>query len=224
MATLEELKLADNTILIFASDNGGQKRDHSSAGKNLHLRSEAQGVAEKSKTAKTIALEKFGHRTNGDLQGYKGGNHEGSFRVPFIVRWPGKIAKGSESDQVFSLTDMLATTAGLLDQELPKSAGGDSFDFSPVMLGKKVTGPIRKTLISQTGNGLLAFREGDWKLRFIKVRKSKGKKVNLLKAPLELFNLNDDPHEKTDLAEKHPKRVTQMRNHLLSLLKRGRTR
>ena len=136
MATLEELELADNTILIFASDNGGARKDHSSAGKNLDLRNDSDDVAGKSKTAKTVAREKFGHRTNGDLQGYKGSNYEGGFRVPFIVRWPGKIAAGAESNQVTTLADMLATTAGLLGKNIPESAGVDSFDLSPVLLGK----------------------------------------------------------------------------------------
>ncbi len=223
-AALEELELADNTILIFTSDNGGQKKDFHTAGKNLDLRSEAHDVAKKSKTAKTDALEKFGHRTNGDFRGYKASNFEGGFRVPFIVRWPGKVAKGAESDQVITLTDMLATTAGLLGQKLPESAGGDSFDLSPVMLGKSVDGPIRKTTILQTGRGLLAFRQGDWKLRFKKAPKWTGKKATFPDTSCELYNLADDPYEKTDLAESQPERVAEMQELLFDIIERGRTR
>jgi len=221
MATLEELNLADNTILVFASDNGGQERDHHTAGKNLNLKDTSQQVAEKSKTAKTDAKEKFGHRTNGDLSGYKSSNFEGGFRVPFIVRWPGKVAKNSESKQVFVLTDILATTAGLLEKDLPKSAGGDSFDFSSVLLGENVTKPIRTTSIFQTPNGLFAFRQVDWKLRYVPDSKTKGKAVNLLKVPVELYNLAEDPYEKNDVASLHPKRVTDMRELLVAQLERG---
>ena len=224
MAALEELDLAGNTILIFSSDNGGQQGDHSSAGKNLDLRSEAHDVAKKSRTAKDVAREEFGHRPNGDFRGYKGSNFEGGFRVPFIVRWPGRVAEGAESDQIITLTDMLATTAGLLGQEVPESAGVDSLDFSPVMLGERVNGPIRTTTILQTGKGLLAFRQGDWKLRFTKVPKWTGKTIKFPETFFELYNLADDPHEKTDLAKNKPERVAEMQELLFDLIKRGRTR
>ena len=224
MGTLEELDLTDNTILIFASDNGGQQNDHHSAGKNLDLKSDSHDVAEKSKTAKTVAREKFGHRTNGDFQGYKGSNFEGGFRVPLIVRWPGKIAPGTESEQVITLADTLATTAGLLGQSLPESAGGDSFDFTPVLLGKRVEGPIRESTILQTGKGLLAFRYGNWKLRFTKKPKWRGEDVELPKASHELYNLADDPAEKIDLSQTHRERAKEMKMLLLDLLKKGRSR
>ena len=109
-------------------------------------------------------------------------------------------------------------------QKLPKSAGGDSFDFSPVILGKKVAGPIRTTTIMQTGNGLLALRQGDWKLLFVKNKKTKGKKINLLKAPVELYNLIDDPYEEKNLAKKDPKRATDMRKLLVALLEKGHSK
>jgi arylsulfatase A-like enzyme len=223
MATLEELGLTDNTLLIFSSDNGGQRNDHSSAGKNLDLRSESHDVARKSKTAKTDAREIFGHRTNGDLNGYKGSNFEGGFRVPLIVRWPGKVAKGSESDHVIVLADMLATTAGLLGQELPESAGGDSFDFSPVLLGKSVGGPIRRSTILQTGRGLLAFRYDHWKLRLTENPVWHGQEVELPKTAYELYNLEDDPAEMNDLTKKHPEQAREMQKLLLDLLTKGRS-
>jgi len=224
MTTLEELGLTDNTILIFSSDNGGASGDLDSAGKNLSLRSESHDVAEKSKTAKNDARNKYGHLTNGDFRGYKASNFEGGFRVPFIVRWPGEVAAGAKSDQVISLADMLATTAGFLYKDLPESAGGDSFDLSSVILGKNVEGPVRTTTILQTGKGLLAFREGDWKLRFTENPKWTGNKMIFPDAPFELYNLADDPNEKIDLAEKRPERVADMKKLLSELIDKGRTR
>ncbi len=223
MATLEELELADNTIVIFASDNGGAQKDHHSAGKNLDLRNESRNVAVKAITAKTDAREKFGHRTNGDLQGHKGGNYEGGFRVPLIVRWPGKVAAGAESDQVTTLADMLATMAGLLGKKIPDSAGVDSFDLSPVLLGKNAEGPIERSIILQTGKGRLAFRHGDWKLRFTKGSTWNGQDVEL-PMKYELYNLADDPAEANDLTPKHPDRAKEMRKLLLDLIKKGRSR
>ena len=224
MHTLEILDLADDTILIFSSDNGGQQNDHHTAGKNLDLRDASNQVAEKAKSAKTVARTEFGHKTNGDFRGYKGSNYEGGFRVPFIVRWPGKVTAGSESDQVICHSDVLATTAGFLNKALPKEAAGDSFDMSPVLLGTHDGSPIRRTTILQTGRGLLSFREDDWKLRFSKNPTWSNEDVALPEAEFELYNLSIDPGESNDLAAKHPDRAQAMRATLLDLLQKGRSR
>ena len=223
MQTLEELDLAENTILIFSSDNGGQQNDHHTAGKNLDLRDASNQVAEKAKSSKTLARTRFGHKTNGDFRGYKGSNYEGGFRVPFIVRWPGKVAAGSESDQVICHADLLATTAGLLNEKLPYAAGGDSFDMSPVLLGNHDGSSIRRTTILQTGRGLLSFRNDDWKLRFSKNPTWSDDDVELPEADFELYNLAVDPGESNNLAVKHPDRAQAMREKLLNLLRKGRS-
>ena len=224
MSTLEKLGLEDDTILFFSSDNGGARNDHSSAGKNLSLRDESQGVAEKAKTAKTLARKKFGHRTNGDLNGYKGSNFEGGFRVPLIVRWPGHIKAGTKSNQLITLADTLATTSGLLGEKLPDPAGGDSFDLSPVLLGSSSQKPVRRTAILQNARGVLAFRHDDWKLRYRKAPQWSGRNAELPKANPELYDLATDPSETTNLARKHPERVRKMQELLSDLLNEGRSR
>ncbi len=220
MQALEDLNLTEQTIVIFASDNGGQENDVRNAGQNLNLRDDSMDVAEKAKTAKRVAREVYGHRTNGDLRGYKGGTFEGGFRVPFIVRWPGTVTAGVESEQVITHADMLATTAGLLGEVLPATAGGDSFDLSGVLLGEQ---PIDRTVILQSGSGELAFRDGDWKLRFSQAPKWDGE-VPTLPAEHELYHLAEDPIESTDLSQAHPARVAAMRQQLLDLLIQGHSR
>lgn len=222
--TLEELGQTDNTILIFSSDNGGQVKDHHSAGKNLSLRDASMNVAVKSKTAKTIARTQFGHLTNGDFRDDKGSNYEGGFRVPLIVRWPSKVKAGTTSEHVITLADTLATTAGLLGQKLPEEAGGDSFDLSSILLGEKVEQPLRRTAILQTGKGLLSFRNDDWKLRLKKNPSWQGDKADLSNVSSELYDLASDPSEKNDLAAKHPERVKELQALLQRLLNSGRSR
>ena len=214
MTALRKLGLAENTILVFSSDNGGHKVDYRTAGQNLNLRSKTDSVAEKAKTAKADAWKKYGHRTNGDFRGYKGGNYEGGFRVPFIIRWPGIIPKGTESDQVISLVDMLATSAGLLGEELPESARQDSYDLSPVILLKDVAEPIRTETILQTGNNRLAFRQNDWKIVFTEKTTWIEDEAKLPETGIELYDLGNDPGEEHDLSKKYPKRVTKMRERL----------
>jgi arylsulfatase A-like enzyme len=223
MGTLEDLGIEENTIIFFSSDNGGAPNDHSSAGKNLSLRDSSQQVAEKSKTAKTTASKKLDHQTNGDLRGSKGSNYEGGHRVPYIVRWPNQIAAGSESDQIITLADTLATVSGFLESPFPKADGPDSFDLSPVMLGKTAKGPKRPGIILQTSRGALAFRQGDWKLRFPKATAWKGLKATLPTQGPELYNLSEDPGEQNNLSSREPERVGAMSARLLDLLNRGRS-
>lgn len=223
MSTLETLGLDDNTILFFSSDNGGALKDHSSAGKNLSLKDPSQDVGAKAKTAKTDARKKHGHRTNGELNMGKGSNFEGGHRVPFIVRWPNEIAAGSKTDQIITLTDTLATVAGFLEKKLPNSAGLDSFDISPVMLGRTLDTP-RQAAILQTSKGALAFRRGSWKIRFSKPTIWHGERPELPKNGPALYHLSKDPGEQNDVSAQHPDRVEMMSARLLDLLIQGRSR
>ena len=134
-----------------------------------------------------------------------------------------KIAAGSQSDQLITLTDILATAAGFLGQNLPESAGVDSFDISPVMLGKSQKTPSRTNVLVQNARGLLAFREGDWKLRFQKQPQWQGDKAKLHEK-YELYNLAKDPAEQNDIAKAHPERAKAMVKNLTKILNNGRSR
>ena len=108
MAKLAEFELEENTIVIFASDNGP------------HL----EGGADP---------DYF--NSNGDLKGYKRDVYEGGIRTPLLIKWPGKIEEGSVSDHVSAFWDFMATFAEITGAELPENTDGIS--FLPALLGKK---------------------------------------------------------------------------------------
>jgi len=109
MKSLEETGVADNTLVLFTSDNGGMFN---------HGGREAA---------------KLGHKINGDLLGSKFGIWEGGHRVPFIAWWPGRIEAGTVSDQLFCSIDLLASFAALTGQELKDSK--DSINMLPALIG-----------------------------------------------------------------------------------------
>jgi arylsulfatase A-like enzyme/endonuclease/exonuclease/phosphatase family metal-dependent hydrolase len=141
LATLDRLKLAENTLVIVTSDNGGVMDDGYQDGSGQ---------------------DRSGHRCNGPLRGYKGSLWEGGHRVPFIARWPGKVKAGAESPALIGLVDMLATFAAVAGRDRPPGAGADSVNVLPALLGEKAG---RDHLVVQT-NGIQrqAIRKGFWKL------------------------------------------------------------
>ncbi|MGJ8654723.1 MAG: sulfatase family protein [Opitutaceae bacterium] len=119
---LEENGLADNTLIIVTSDNGG-----------MFNRGGQDAFQE-------------GHRQNGDLLGFKFGVWEGGHRVPFIAKWPGKIEANSVSEQLISGVDMLATFAAVTGQTIEADQIADSINVLPALLGEPIA-PLRETLV-----------------------------------------------------------------------------
>jgi len=131
LKTLDRLKLRDKTLVIFTSDNGSTPKDFKgSQNTNLNLVDDSGNIREKFKTAKKDA-KVLGHVTNGPWRDGKGYSYEGGHRVPFMVRWPGKIKPGTSSDYTFNLTDLFATAAEVIEAELPDNAAQDSISLLP---------------------------------------------------------------------------------------------
>ena len=145
IAALEKHGLSKNTLLIVTSDNGpliGSVKI-----------GEREGTAQISN----------GHQSAGNLRGYKGRPFEGGHRVPFIVRWPGRIAKGAVNDDTFCHVDLMASIAALIGATLPKGAGEDSENLLPAFFGQ----PTRRgPMVNQAGNGVKTLRDGPWKIIF----------------------------------------------------------
>ena len=215
MRTLDELKLADNTLLIFTSDNGGNAKDFKGTqNTNLNLASEAGDIRTKFKTAR-IDARKLGHYVNGPWHDGKGQPYEGGHRIPFIARWPGHIEPNSQSDQLFCLTDMMATFADIFDAKLPEDAGEDSISLLPVLFGDTANAPKREAIFVQ-GDGkddAIAVCSGQWKL--IDRHRS---------GTRELYDLTKDQGETKDVAAEHPDIVKRLADALEKAQTDGRTR
>ncbi len=143
------------------------------------------------------------------LRQAKGSIYEGGHREPFVARWPGKIEPASECHQTICLIDLLATCTDLLNTKLPENAGEDSVSILPYLLGDVAT-PLREATIHQSPYGL-AIRQGPWKLVF----HNSGEK--------ELFNLDADLSETTNVAEGNSAVADRLTKLLQSYIDRGRS-
>ncbi|QDT08223.1 sulfatase family protein [Planctomycetes bacterium K23_9] len=135
---LEDNGLSNDTLVIFTSDNGGMFNRGGQAAFDA------------------------GHRQNGKLLGFKFGVWEGGHRVPFIVRWPGKVKAGTTSNQLIGNVDMLATFAALTKQQLDKTQQADSVNVLPAIVGDPEQ-PIRDHLVLVPHREThLSVRKGKW--------------------------------------------------------------
>ncbi|MEM1165346.1 MAG: arylsulfatase [Planctomycetota bacterium] len=214
--TLDEVGLAEDTLVIFTSDNGGQQYDTSNAGTRVFLASEAGDARVRARTAKRDAWN-AGHRTNGPLRGFKGGIHEGGFRVPMIFSWPRGVAADRETEQLVSMADLFATIVRLVEPRASGPFGEDSVDLSPVIRGAAAQVLAREGLLLQAADGRLAYRHGDWKLIMSVPPSWEDGRPIFPDETYELYNVAVDPHERNNLAEEHPYHVADLKQRLLLL-------
>jgi arylsulfatase A-like enzyme len=206
LKALDETGTARNTIVIATSDNGPAP------------------------IAGLIAdLRRKGHDSTGGWRGAKQDLYEGGNRVPFIVRWPGIVAPGSSSAAVVGLVDVLATIAEAVDAPLGSDAGEDSVSFLPALRRPAEPFERRSALVMQSGNGSLAIRDGRWKLCLApgsgglsEPRPGSPEERDL--PPVQLFDLDADPGETTNLQGKHPDIVRRLTARLESYRASGRSR
>ncbi len=210
MRTLEQLGVADNTLVIFSSDNGPEVQSV------FHMRTS------------------HGHDGARPWRGMKRDQWEGGHRVPFIARWPGKIKPGSISGQTICLTDILATCAAITHYKLPENAAEDSFNILPALIGVDDGKAIRPFTLHQTIKLALAIRRGKWK--YLDHKGSGGNnyaarqdlKAYILpdtapEAPGQLYNLENDPGETINLYFEHPSIVKELKALLDSSVENGRS-
>ncbi|HUW20751.1 MAG TPA: arylsulfatase [Sedimentisphaerales bacterium] len=169
-----------------------------------------------------------GHKSAGPWRGYKSHTWEGGHRMPFIARWPGRIAPGSTCDELICLMDLMATSAAIVGTELPDNAAQDSYNVLPLLLGERPDKPIRNSLVSHSSKGVFAIRQGPWKL--ILETKGSGGWVDprdshaVPGSPGQLYNLAQDPYEQNDLWDKHSEIVERLAKLLQKYKEQGYSR
>jgi arylsulfatase A-like enzyme len=188
---LEVNKVADNTIILFMSDNGGLS---------------------------AVARGGLPHTHNKPLSSGKGSAHEGGIRVPMLVKWPGITKPGSVSDVYLMIEDFypsILEMAGVSDYQTIQQIDGKS--FVPLLQGKPAGNSERPLFWhypnewGPTGPGIgawSAIRKGDWKLIYYHNFEN-----------FELFNVTDDISEENNLAEKNPDQLRDLAGELTRYLK-----
>ena len=188
MKRLEQHGMADDTLLVFTSDNGP--------------------------VWYPADTERLGHSSTGSLRGMKADSYEGGHRVPFIVRWPSQTPASTVNEHLICHTDMLATLAVLTGQEVPIGQAQDSINQSPLLFMPKLEEPPRNTLITSNNPKYFGVRMGQWKMitglgsgGFTQPRDLKPSEGG---PTGQLFNLSEDLSETNNLWQKHPEIVKQL--------------
>ncbi|MXV13782.1 sulfatase family protein [Hufsiella ginkgonis] len=180
LKALDDLGIADNTLLVFTSDNGPVLDD---------------GYQDQ-------AAELAGsHAPAGTFRGGKYSAFEAGTRVPFLVRWPGKIKPGSIAGALFSQVDLFASFAALTGQPLAEGEAPDSFNSLAALTGKAAP---RAYVIEQSLNNTLSLIRGSWKY----IEPSRGPKIQATTntelgndpSP-QLYDMKTDTGEKNNLAD-----------------------
>ena len=199
---LKDNGLDDNTLVIFSSDNGAE-------------------------TNYVYQRDVYQHYSSLHFKGGKRDIYEGGHRVPFLMRWPAQIKAGLQTDVPVCQTDYLATIADIIGVDLPDNAGEDSYSLLPILKGEVQNSAVRGPVIHHSVTGHFAIRDGKWKLnmlrgsggslqpRFIKPKEGE--------AVFELYNIEEDPAETTNLYFKHPEVVKKLRKKISKIITNGRT-
>jgi arylsulfatase A-like enzyme len=216
LEALDKAGVADNTLVIFTSDNGPEITVFGHIGAYDRAR-------------------KFGHYSMGELRGAKRDTWEGGHRVPFLARWPGHIKQGVVSGETICQVDFMATVADLLGVKLPPNAGEDSFSLLPVLSGEPPGHPLREATVHHSGEPKYAIRKGDWVLIDSPdgdcngwsggepdwFKKERGYPKD--EQPGQLYNVHDDLSERKNHFVEHPELVHELKQLLEKYRKDGRS-
>ncbi|WP_431125772.1 sulfatase family protein [Flagellimonas flava] len=204
-AAIKEAGVEENTLIVFTSDNGC------------------------SPAAKIDEMTEKGHYPSYVYRGHKADIFEGGHRVPYIVKWPAKVQKGSIMDQTICTTDFMATSAAIAGYQLKDNEGEDSYNILPLLTQEAIEGDFREATVHHSINGSFAIRKGDWKL--IMCQGSGGwsfptpnNKDALEDLPkIQLYDLKNDPAEADNLQVSNPEKVEELKTLLTKYIQEGRS-
>ena len=182
MDTLSRLGLAENTLVVFTSDNGPW-----------------------------LTMAELGG-SPGALRSGKQTTFEGGMRVPCVLQWPAQVSGGRVVDGMCTMMDWFPTFAHLTGATVPTDRPIDGEDITSVLLGTGERAGKDLAYYSVHTGEIAAFRSGDWKLKLPMERPYQGR-YGYAGEPAHgtlLFNLKDDPGEKTNLAEQQPEKVQEL--------------
>jgi arylsulfatase A len=198
---LDNASVSNNTLIFFTSDNGPEK------------------------TAYERIINTNHYSMNG-LRGVKRDLWEGGHRIPFIVRWPGKIPASSVNHETICLVDFMATVAAITGYDLSAPDCEDSYNILPALLGETQKDPLRDAIVHHAPNSDLAIRKGDWVFidaasgdindEPVWFREERGAEEHYEEK--ELFNLAEDPQQITNLYSAFPRKAEEMRNELVKII------
>ena len=202
---LQDNGIDRNTILVFTTDNGC---------------SPAAGITE---------LETKGHRANYIWRGMKADLFDGGHRVPTIVEWKDGGGKGTCS-QLVCLNDFYATFAALNHYTLADNEGEDSYNILPLIQHPEQTKPVREAIVHHSIRGEFAIRKGRWKLLcsassggWSYPKPGVDKEVIAKLPPLQVYDMQEDPSETTNVYLEHPEIVKELKALLKKYIKEGRS-
>lgn len=194
MDTLDELGVADNTLVIFTADNGAENNTYGH-------------------------IEEYDHWSSNGRRGCKRDLYEGGHRVPFIARWPGQIPAGAQSSEIICLTDIMATVASVIGVDLPKGSAEDSYNILPALKGKQPRKPIREATVHHSSRGKFGIRQGNWVYIDDENGADNKEPKHVLNAlgviddnkKAELYNLARDPNQTKNLVARNPEKARALK-------------
>jgi len=203
LGAIEASGAAADTLVIFTSDNGCAPY---------------VGADE---------LERKGHYPSGPFRGYKGDAWEGGHRVPFLVRWPKVVPAGRRCAETIWVGDLMATCAEIIGEALPAGAGEDSVSLLPLLKGRDRS--IHEAVVHHSAGGRFAIRQGRWKLLLCPgsggpwTRPTDPVATRQGLPVIQLYDLEADPGETTNLHDRHPDVVERLTALLERYVREGRS-
>ncbi len=203
--TIEQAGIAENTLVIFTSDNGCSPQ------------------------ADYEILKAKGHNPSYIYRGHKADIFEGGHRVPFIIKWPKVIPPGTVSNETICTTDFMATCAELSGYTLSDHEAEDSFSMLPLLKQEDLSTPFREAVVHHSINGSFAIRKGPWKLIMCpgsggwSFPTPKNREALDSLPQYQLYNLKDDPGETQNVIDSYPEKIKDLKTLLISYIENGRS-